>query len=240
MVTGGAGAIGSAISERLAQAGWYVVVCDLRGDAATSVADTLQGLGVEIDICDPSSVLRGLHTVAEAAGPVAALINCAGWDALTAFHNTDEDFQAHVLDINLHGPIRITREVVRGMLNVGHGGSILNVVSEAGRVGQSYEAIYSAAKGGLIAFTKAIAREYASQGINSNAVSPGPIDTPLMRESLAASDGSRSIESMAKVIPMHRIGVPEDVAAAVEFLTSPGASYITGQVLSVSGGLTMQ
>lgn len=235
LVTGGGGGIGGAICRHLAEAGHAVLVADLQLDRAEAVAAEIDGLAVELDVTDPSSC-----TAAVAAHDrVDILVNCAGWDELKPFLETDEDFQRRVLEINLGGPIRLTRAVLPSMIEA-RWGRIVNIASDAARVGSSLEAIYSAAKGGLISFTKTIAREVARHGVTANAVCPGPTDTPLVAEIVAAStDGDRVIASMTKAVPMRRMGVPDDIAPAVVYFASDGAAFTTGQTLSVSGGLTM-
>ena len=238
-VTGGGGGIGGAICRALAAAGERVAVADLAAEAARKVADEIGGLPVALDVTQPQSVEAAVAETRERLGPVAILVNCAGWDEFKPFVETDEAFSAKVLEINLAGPIRVTRALLPEMIQR-QAGRIVNVASDAGRVGSSLEAIYSAAKGGLIAFTKTIAREVARYGITANAICPGPTDTPLLR-GVTGTDprGQRVIESMARAVPMRRIGRPEDVAPAVAFLASEEAGFITGQTLSVSGGLTM-
>jgi len=168
---------------------------------------------------------------------VHVLVNCAGWDRPMPFVETTPDFWDKILAINLRGPIACTRAVLPPMIAQGHG-KIVSIASDAGRVGSTGEAVYSAAKGGLIAFTKTIARETARHRINVNCVCPGPSDTPLFQKEFAAPS-PKLAESLKRVIPWGRLGTPEDIAPAVVFLASDDASYITGQTLSVSGGLTM-
>lgn len=236
-VTGGAGGIGSAICRHLAGAGHRVVVADLATDG--TLIDEINGTAVTLDVTDPASCTAAVAAAADAVGGIDVLVNCAGWDELKPFLDSDEDFQHRVIEINLAGPIRLTRLVVPGMIER-RWGRIVNVASDAGRVGSSMEAIYSAAKGGLIAFTKTIAREMARHGITANAVCPGPTDTPLVAAIVAASaDGDRVISSMTKAVPMRRIGQPDDIAPAVVYFASDEAGFTTGQTLSVSGGLTM-
>lgn len=238
-VTGGAGGIGSAICRGLAADGWEVAVADLSGGAAEQVASEVGGIGIELDVCDHASVDAALEETTARLDPPSALVNCAGWDELKPFLDTDDAFAAKVIEINLAGPIRLTRAVLPAMVEQGFG-RIINIASDAGRVGSSLEAVYSAAKGGLIAFTKTIAREFARRGITANSVCPGPTDTPLLRQIMAADDDAeRTIAAMTKAVPMRRLGRPEDLAPAVVFLASSGADYVTGQTLSVSGGLTM-
>lgn len=238
-VTGGGGGIGAAICRRLTEAGHQVAVADVVEARAQEVAGEIGGLGVELDVTDAGSVAAAAAGTAEALGPVEICVNCAGWDELRPFLDTDEDFQSKVIEINYAGPVRVTRAVLPGMVE-GSYGRIVNIGSDAGRVGSSLESVYSGAKGGVIAFTKTIAREFARYGITANTVCPGPTDTPLLGEIVKASaDADRVIAGMTKAVPMRRLGQPDDVAPAVAFLASDEAGYITGQTLSVSGGLTM-
>lgn len=239
LVTGGAGGIGAEICRQLAAAGHRVAVADLPGADTAAVAGPIRGLPVEIDVTDPVSVDTALDAVVDDLGPVTILVNCAGWDELKPFLDTDESFLHRVLEINLAGPIRVTRGVLRHMIEDGWG-RVVNIASDAGRVGSSLEAVYSAAKGGLIAFTKTVARETARHGVTANAVCPGPTRTPLLEQIVdASSSGQKVIDAMVRAVPMRRLGQPTDLAPAVVFLASPEAGYITGQTLSVSGGLTM-
>lgn len=238
-VTGGGGGIGAAICRGLTEAGHHVAVADVVEARAQEVAGEIGGLGVELDVTDPGSVAAAVAGTAEALGPVEICVNCAGWDELRPFLDTDEDFQSKVIEINYAGPVRVTRAMLPGMVE-GSYGRIVNIGSDAGRVGSSLESVYSGAKGGVIAFTKTIAREFARYGITANTVCPGPTDTPLLGEIVKASaDADRVIAGMTKAVPMRRLGQPDDVAPAVVFLASDEAGYITGQTLSVSGGLTM-
>jgi 2-hydroxycyclohexanecarboxyl-CoA dehydrogenase len=239
LVTGGGGGIGAAICRELAHAGHQVAAADLNLAAAKRVADTTGGIGVEIDVTNVDSVGEAVRAVDGTLGPIDILVNCAGWDEFKPFVETDEAFQARVLEINLAGPMRLTRKVLPGMIER-RWGRLINIASDAGRVGSSLESIYSGAKGGLIAFTKTIARETARNGITANCVCPGPTDTPLLhRLEDSGERGKKIYDALARAVPMGRIGTPEDVAPAVAFLASDGAAFITGQTLSVSGGLTM-
>lgn len=239
IVTGGGGGIGAEICRQLSAAGHRVAVADLSGARASQVAAELNGFGIEMDITRPESVTAAVAGASEALGGIEICVNCAGWDELRPFLEVDEVFQTKTIEINLAGPIRVTRAVLPGMVSRGHG-RIISIASDAGRVGSSLEAVYSAAKGGVIAFTKTIAREFARYGITANAVCPGPTDTPLLETIVAASsDASKVIAAMTKAVPLRRLGRPEDVAPAVVFLASDEAGYVTGQTLSVSGGLTM-
>ncbi len=244
LVTGGGRGIGREICLGLARAGQKVAVADLRVPEATETAAMINAedgtaIAVEMDVSDGDAVAAGLMSVNDALGPVEVLVNCAGWDVLTPFVATDEDFWDRVIEINYKGPLRTTHGCLPAMIEAGFG-RIVNIGSDAGRVGSSGEAVYAGAKGGVIAFTKTIAREVARRGITANVVCPGPTDTPLLEEIAAATDTSdKIIGAMARAVPMKRIGQPHEVAAAVVFLCSEEAGYITGQTLSVSGGLTM-
>jgi len=239
-VTGGAGGMGQAVSRILASAGHRVAVADLTADMGRAVATEIDGIAVQLEITNPDSVAAAVAKTEAELGPVDICVNCAGWDEMKPFIEIDEAFLQKVLDINLAGPIRVVRAVLPGMLDR-KWGRIINIASDAGRVGSSLESVYSAAKGGLIAFTKTIARESArAGGITANSICPGPTDTPMLRGVAEASDdGERVIQAMTRAVPLRRLGKPEDIAAAVGFLASDEAGYITGQTLSVSGGLTM-
>jgi 2-hydroxycyclohexanecarboxyl-CoA dehydrogenase len=239
LVTGGAGAIGAAVCRELASQGRAVAVADLDGEGAALLGAEIGGLGVPLDVADPDSVDLAIDQVRARLGPITVLVSCAGWDKMGPFIDTDEEFQARVLEINLGGPIRVVRAVLPDMIAAAFGRIVL-VASDAGRVGSSGEAIYAAAKGGVIALAKSIAREVVRHGITANSVCPGPTDTPLFRGlAEATEDGNRLTQALERAIPMRRLGQPDDVAPAIAFLASDEARYITGQTLSVSGGLTM-
>ncbi|WP_428115988.1 SDR family NAD(P)-dependent oxidoreductase [Candidatus Poriferisodalis sp.] len=248
LVTGGGRGIGREICLGLARDGRRVAVADLRVPEATETAaainaerggESARAIAVPMDVADSDSVTQGLVAVADELGPVEVLVNCAGWDELRPFGTTDEDFWDRVIEINYKGPLRTTHGCLPAMIEAGFG-RIVNIGSDAGRVGSSGEAVYSGAKGGVIAFTKTIAREVARRGITANVVCPGPTDTPLLEEIASATDTSdKIIGAMARAVPMKRIGQPHEVASAVVYLCSEEAGFITGQTLSVSGGLTM-
>jgi len=194
--------------------------------------------GLALDaLCTFATQSPGVTIIAAHWGGVHILVNCAGWDRPMPFVDTTPDFWEKILAINLKGPMACTRAALRHMIAQG-AGKIVSIASDAGRVGSTGEAVYSAAKGGLIAFTKTIAREVARHRINVNCVCPGPSDTPLFQQEFAAAS-PRLAESLKRVIPWGRLGVPDDIAPAVVFLASDDAGFITGQTLSVSGGLTM-
>ncbi|ODU07134.1 MAG: 2-hydroxycyclohexanecarboxyl-CoA dehydrogenase [Pseudonocardia sp. SCN 72-86] len=244
-VTGGAQGIGQGIATTLGRNGFKVAVVDLNGDAAQATAQFVVDAGgtaiaVQADVTDTASVQAAVKTVTEELGPVEIAVNNAGWDDFMPFLATTEDFWDKVLDINFKGQLRVAQAVVPGMVERGFG-RVINIGSDAGRVGSSLEAVYSGAKGGIIAFTKTLAREVATKGVTANTVCPGPTDTPALRTFTANSgqDAEKVLAGMTRAVPMKRLAQPDDVAAAVAFFASDAAGYVTGQTLSVSGGLTM-
>jgi 2-hydroxycyclohexanecarboxyl-CoA dehydrogenase len=242
IVTGGASGIGRAITEACAREGARVAVVDLNAAGARETVAAIEKAGGTaaawpLDITDVAAVDRMVGEVAAHWGGVHVLVNCAGWDKPMKFVDTTPEFWDKILGINLKGPIACMRAVLRVMIPQEYG-KIVTISSDAGRVGSTGEAVYSAAKGGLIALTKTVAREVARHHINVNCVCPGPSDTPLFRNEFAAAS-PKLAESLKRVIPWGRLGVPEDIAPAVVFLASDDAGFITGQTLSVSGGLTM-
>jgi len=245
LVTGGAQGIGRGIAAALAAQGFRVAIADLNIETATQTAKDLTEAGgtvmaVEVNVTDLASVQSGVRTVETELGPVEVVVNNAGWDDFMPFTATSEDFWDKILDINFKGALRVTQTVLPGMIERKFG-RIVNIGSDAGRVGSSLEAVYSGAKGGIIAFTKTLAREVATNGITVNAVCPGPTDTPALRKFAdgAGQDADKVISGMVRAVPMKRLGTPEDVGPAVAFFASDAAGFITGQTLSVSGGLTM-
>ena len=244
VVTGGGRGIGAQIAQALADAGCAVAVADLRASEAQTTASALADTGatamaVAMDVTLSDSVSSGLQEVATELGPIEILVNCAGWDELKPFLDTDEEFWDQIIDINYKGVLRTTHHCLPAMIEAGFG-RIVNIGSDAARVGSSLEAVYAGAKGGVISFTKTIAREVARNGITANVVCPGPTATPLLDEIVDASaDGDKVIAAMARAVPMKRVGQPQEVASAVAYLASDPAGFITGQTLSVSGGLTM-
>ncbi len=239
LVTGGAGGIGAAVCRSLAAAGHHVAVADLGVDSARGLAAAISGAAVACDVTSADSVAAAFAEVRTVLGNVEICVNCAGWDELRPFLDTDEEFSRKVLAINLEGTIRVVRHCLPAMREAGWG-RIVNIASDAGRVGSSLESVYSAAKGGVIAFTKTVAREFARYGITANNVCPGPTDTALLRTMAEAGhDSGKLVGALTKAIPMRRLGAPEDVAAAVAYLAGEEAAFVTGQTLSVSGGLTM-
>jgi 2-hydroxycyclohexanecarboxyl-CoA dehydrogenase len=243
-VSGAGRGIGRAIALELARSGHAVAVADLREPEGKDTAGLIEtrgqnALAVALDVTDSDSVARAVEQTTDALGPIDVLVNNAGWEELHPFLETDELFWDRVIEVNFKGCLRLTRAVLPGMVERGFG-RVVNIGSDAGRVGSSLEAVYSGAKGAVIAFTKTIAREVARSGVTANTVCPGPTETPMLDEITSASaQGASVIEAMKRAVPMKRLGTPEDVAWAVRFLASEEAGFITGQTLSVSGGLTM-
>jgi 2-hydroxycyclohexanecarboxyl-CoA dehydrogenase len=238
LVTGGAGGIGRAIVNALAADGHAVVVADI-DDGAKAAAEQVGGFPVRLDVTDTASVDAGVTAAEEALGPIGILVNGAGWDELRPFLETEERFWDRVIEINFKGCLRLCRRIVPGMVERKRG-RVVNIASDAARVGSSLEAVYSGAKGGVVSFSKTLAREVARQGVTVNVVCPGPTETPMLEQMLdSGGDGARVLEGMRRAVPMRRLGQPQDIAAAVAFLASERAGFITGQTLSVSGGLTM-
>src|SRR4051794_35815295 len=240
LVTGGASGIGAATVRRLAAEGATVVAADLDLDGAHAVAGEVDGRAVAMDVADVASVRAGVAAAEEQAGPIDILVNNAGTDRFGFFTNTDEELWDVVLGVNLRGVLAVTHAVLPGMHSRGRG-VIVNVASEAGRVGSQGSVTYSAAKAGVIGFTKALARESARYGVRCNAVAPGPIETPLLNAAPVQLGelGVRLKQGMINATVMGRSGEPEEVAAAIAFLASEDAAYVTGQTLGVSGGLSM-
>ena len=236
MVSGGASGIGAAVAARLAAEGAEVWIGDVDVEGAERVAAAIAGEAVALDVADLDSARAA---VAAAGGTLDVLVNNAGLDEFGFFTQTTPEQWQKVLAVNLLGVLNCTYATLPAMQAAGYG-RIVNLSSEAGRVGSKGSAVYSAAKGGVIAFTKTIARENARYGINVNAVAPGPIETPLLMGARELGEiGEKLIATMAGMTQLGRLGQPEEVAAAVAFLASEEASYVTGETLGVSGGLGM-
>jgi 2-hydroxycyclohexanecarboxyl-CoA dehydrogenase len=244
VVTGGASGIGRAIAERLAAEGCVVGIFDPNRGGAEEVVSAITAAGGKayahpIDISDLASVQAAVKAFQEQAGAIEVLVNNAGWDKAAPFLASTPDLWKKLIDINLYGPINMHYAVLPGMVERKRG-RVVNIASDAGRVGSSGESVYSACKGGIIALTKTLAREHARHNIQLNCVCPGPTDTPLLRSFAQEGDsGQKLIDGLTRAIPMKRLGQPDDYAGIVAFLASDDAAYITGQTLSVSGGLTM-
>jgi len=243
LVTGGGRGIGRAIALRLARAGMAVGVVDLDGASARAVANEVvitggRALGADADVSDPVAVQTAVRAVEEALGPVDVLVNNAGWERMVLFVESDPALWDRLIAVNFKGALIVTRAVLEGMIARGRG-RVVSISSDAGRVGSTGETVYSGCKAALIGFSKALAREVARHAITVNVVCPGPADTQLLRDVMAGERGAKILAGMQRAIPLGRLARPEDVAGAVAYLASDEAAYVTGQVLSVSGGLTM-
>ncbi len=244
MVTGGASGIGREVCRALAADHRRIAVADVDVAGAERTAALIAATGgtavaIGMDVTSAESVADGCGRVVDGWGAIEILVNCAGWDELRPFVETDEEFWHRVIDVNYTGVLRTTRSCLPAMVEAGWG-RVVNISSDAARVGSSLEAVYSGAKGAVISFTKTIAREVARHGVTANVVCPGPTATALLDGIAAASDGGEQvIAAMARAVPMKRIGQPVDVAAAVAYFASEASGFVTGQTLSVSGGLTM-
>ncbi len=242
IVTGGGQGIGRALTLRLAEEGCKVAIFDLKPEAAKETeALAPKGLvtSYELDVGDYDAVAAAVAKVEADIGPIWALVNNAGWDRPAPFLTTDKALWDKIVRINLYGPLN-THHVVAPLMAKRGGGRIINIASDAARVGTSNEAVYSACKGGLISFTKSVARELASKGVLLNVVCPGPTNTPMMATVLG--EGEQAVkwkDAMVRGIPLKRMGEPGDYAGIVAFLASDDASFMTGQTISVAGGMNM-
>ncbi|HZJ98317.1 MAG TPA: 2-hydroxycyclohexanecarboxyl-CoA dehydrogenase [Oligella sp.] len=244
IVTGGAGGIGSATCRRFAEAGAKVAVFDMNLDAATKVAEDIKAAGgqaaaFKCDITNRTEVDAAVAGTIETLGPVDVLVNNAGWDVFKPFLKTVPEEWEKLIAINLTGALNMLHSVLPGMVER-NSGRVVTVASDAARGGSSGEAVYSACKGGLVSLSKTLAREHSRHNITFNVVCPGPTDTALLADvAEGARDPAKLIEAFRSAIPLGRLGQPDDLAGAIVFFGSDAASFITGQVISVSGGLTM-
>ena len=243
LVTGGGRGIGHAICLRLATEGAKVAVVDILEQEAAQTAEEIkakgaQALALKTDVTQLDQVRACVQKIKDTWGAVDILVNNAGWDKVEPFVDSQPETWDKVIAINLKGPINFCHAVIPQMIERG-AGKIITISSDAGRVGSTGEAVYSACKAGVIGFSKTLARELARSKINVNVVCPGPTDTALLKQVTAGERGARIIEAMTKAVPFRRLGQPEEIANAVAFFASPDADFVTGQVLSVSGGLTM-
>ncbi len=244
-ITGGGGGIGGATCRRFAQEGARVAVLDRDLAAAQRTADQIlaeggTALALACDITDRAAVDAAVQHIATEWGGIDILVNNAGWDVFKPFTKTVPDEWAQLIAINLTGALHMHHAVLPLMVAAGKGGRIVNIASDAARVGSSGEAVYAACKGGLVSFSKTIAREHARHGITVNVVCPGPTDTALFADyKQGAGNPEKLEEAFRRSIPLGRIGQPQDLPGAILFFASDDAAYVTGQVVSVSGGLTM-
>jgi 2-hydroxycyclohexanecarboxyl-CoA dehydrogenase len=244
IVTGGGGGIGGATCRRFGREGARVAIFDLNHESARKVAEDIQQTGgkaeaFECDITGGSSVVAAVAAAESRLGPIDVLVNNAGWDVFRPFTKTEPAQWDKLIAINLTGALHMHHAVLPGM-SARKSGRIVNIASDAARVGSSGEAVYAACKGGLVAFSKTIAREHARHGITVNVVCPGPTETALFADyKEGAGNPEKLEEAFRRSIPLGRIGQPDDLPGAILFFASDDAAYVTGQVLSVSGGLTM-
>lgn len=245
VVTGGGGGIGSATCRRFAEEGARVVVADIGAGAADKVAEEIKASGGEavalvVDLTDAAATAAKVAEVESAFGPIDVLVNNAGWDLFVPFLKSEPDFWTKIIDINLRSVLNITKPVLASMVARGAAGRVVSIGSDAGRVGSSGEAVYAACKAGVIAFMKTLAREHARNGITFNTVCPGVTETAMLENFMeAAGDKDKLRTAFTRAVPLGRLGKPEDLPGAILFLSSDDAAFITGQVISVSGGLTM-
>ena len=238
LVTGAASGIGRATAFGLASAGARVLVADIDDAGGRETCAAIEDRGakagfVQVDISEEASIEAAATEILGQGQPPAIIVNAAGWDRFELFLDNSVEFMDRIVRLNLLGPVKLTRALLPAMVEA-HAGKIVNVASDAGRVGSTGETVYAAAKGGVIAFTKSLAREVAAHGITVNCVCPGPTDTPLFR-----SLPEKMQAALTRAIPLRRLAEPEEVAEAILFFSSSSSDFITGQVLSVSGGLTM-
>ena len=244
IVTGGGRGIGRGIAPGFAREDAQIVVADILQENAQAVRDEINAMAVaaiacQVDLTKRPQVENMVETVLSQLGRIDILVNCAGWDRMEPFIESDEETWERILAINFKSVLYTAKAVLPHMISR-NSGKIVNISSDAGRVGSSGEAVYSGAKGAVIAFSKTLAREVARYHINVNVVCPGLTDTPLLEELRSRSpETEKIVEAVIRATPFRRVAKPEEIAEAVLFLVSAGADFITGQTLSVSGGLTM-
>lgn len=240
IITGGGSGLGRGMAKRLAVEGAIIIIFDIdKKGAAETLEDIDQGASYEVDISDYKACESAVAKVVKDFGQLDILVNNAGWDLAAPFMDTQPELWAKIVAINLFGPMNMHHTTIPHMLKIGRG-KIINIASDAGRVGSSGEAVYSACKGGIIAFTKTLSREISRKGININTVCPGPSDTPLFAQFAGSGESGEKLRaSLARAIPLKRLGTADDISGMVAFLASDDADFIVGQTISVSGGLTM-
>ncbi|EGP53975.1 glucose 1-dehydrogenase [Pseudorhizobium flavum] len=244
LVTGAAGGIGRAICNRFVEEGVKLVAADLNDASLCEFVGELRGRGGDVlplafDITSYEDVVSAIGKAVDHFGKIDILVNNAGWDIAKPFLDTEPELWDKIIAINLRGPLNLHKAVLPHLIAAG-GGKVINIASDAGRVGSSGESVYSACKGGLIAFSKTVARECARDNIRVNVVCPGPTDTALLRSFVGEGEyGQKIYDKLQKAIPLKRLGQPDDIPGMIAFFASSDADFITGQVISVSGGLTM-
>ena len=244
VVTGGGNGIGAAVVKRFGEEGARVAVWDIDVGSAREIADGLECKGcvaeaVSCDITNYDSVLLSVQKTEEKLGPIDILVNNAGWDRFRPFLKTEPKYWDKIININLRGSLHTHHAILPGMCDRGHG-RVVNIASDAARVGSVGESVYAACKAGIIGLSKTLAREHARDGITFNVVCPGPTETTLLDDFMAeAGNPEKLAQAFRRAVPMGRLGKPGDLPGAVTFLASDDAAYITGQVISISGGLTM-
>ena len=240
VVTGAARGIGRAIAGRLAADGLAVALWDVdRAGAESAVAEIGgHGVGIACDITDRASVARAVEETRAKIGAPWALVNNAGVDRMSLFKDSKPDDWELIVRVNLFGTLNCTHALVGGMIEA-KAGRIVCISSDAGRVGSTGEVVYAASKAAVVGFAKGLAREVARYGITVNAICPGPTDTELLDQVRRGPNGDRIIDAMIRAVPLGRVAVPDDIAGVVAFFLGDDAGYVTGQTLSVSGGLTM-
>ncbi|MGH2341352.1 SDR family NAD(P)-dependent oxidoreductase [Segnochrobactraceae bacterium EtOH-i3] len=245
VVTGGGGGIGSATCKRFAEEGARVIVADISAEAAARVVDAIGQAGGEatamiVNLIDYDATAAAVAEIEASFGPIDILVNNAGWDLFVPFLKSGPDFWSKIIDINLRAVLNITKPVVASMVARGVAGRVVSIGSDAGRGGSSGESVYSACKAGVIAFSKTMAREHARNGITFNTVCPGVTETAMLESFMeAAGDKEKLRVAFTRAVPLGRLGRPDDLPGVIAFLSSDDAAFITGQVISVSGGLTM-
>ena len=244
IITGAAGGIGRSLVQRFLEEGARVAALDLNQAGLDEIKGQFQQYAgqlttAQLDITDHDAVAKAVQKIHADLKQIDILVNNAGWDVAKQFVETTPDLWDKLIAINLKGPLSLQHAVVPFMVEAG-GGKIVNIASDAGRVGSSGESVYSACKGGIIAFSKTLARETARSNVRVNVVCPGPTDTALLQSFTGGGEfGQKIYDGIKRAIPLKRLGQPEDIPGAVAFLSSDDANFITGQVISVSGGLTM-